>query len=346
MPTQQESNTSILTELYKYSPSAIVELYTLDLSPIATYYGITVGNSYYYFHNGINEKATNTSVKWGSPELTFLPRSIQLEGIQTSTAGEVPRPTLTVGNHDLFFSNLCKSYANLVGAKVTRTRTFVKFLNATNFISGTNPTADPQAKFPEDVFNIDRVVEEIPGTMTFELAPAWDVEGVMLPRRQVVANHCPWTYKDDPCNWGVQGVVSFNNATGTAGTQTGVFYGVPTTTNGSGKGAKLRVKIGTVSTLYSNAANSVSISTPGYGYTVGNTLTVAGSYLGSGAGNLTVTITAITGTTKYYNENDLIVTDVNNDKCGKRHTSCILRFGTKALPFGGFPSAGLFGKPL
>jgi phage-related protein len=64
-----------------------------------------------------------------------------------------------------------------------------------------NPTADPNAKFPDDVYVIDRMSEDIPGQITYELAPAWDVEGVQLPRRQVVANICPWVYKTDPCNW-------------------------------------------------------------------------------------------------------------------------------------------------
>ncbi|MFZ9998262.1 MAG: hypothetical protein ACO3G3_02690, partial [Candidatus Nanopelagicaceae bacterium] len=31
-----------------------------------------------------------------------------------------------------------------------------------------------------------------------------------------------------------------------------------------------------------------------------------------------------------------------SDQCGKRLTSCRLRFGTSTLPFGGFPGANLF----
>jgi phage-related protein len=32
----------------------------------------------------------------------------------------------------------------------------------------------------------------------------------------------------------------------------------------------------------------------------------------------------------------------NNDQCGKRLTSCRLRFGLSTLPFGAFPGANLF----
>ena len=42
--------------------------------------------------------------------------------------------------------------------------------------------------------------------------------------------------------------------------------------------------------------------------------------------------------TDYYDANDDEVTDVADDVCGKRLTSCQLRFGsTSRLPFGGFP---------
>lgn len=40
----------------------------------------------------------------------------------------------------------------------------------------------------------------------------------------------------------------------------------------------------------------------------------------------------------YWNENDEVVATANLDKCGKRLTSCQLRFGADTrLPFGGFP---------
>lgn len=532
MPTQQESNSSILAELYKYNPSALIELYELDLSPLQEYYtskGFPIATTKYYFHNGYNERfgTINAEVKWGNPEVTYLARPIQMEGIQVSSAGEIPRPSLTVSNQDLFFSALSKAYSKLVGAKITRTRTFVKFLNSSNFqtrnillnteafnswtvlantavtanattapngtltadklyestitssahgvqqtistsysgnicisihlkaserinatllflnkantqngktfnlqtgvvnpltrgtvlnsgiqnvgngwyrcwivvpistgvttpsiaiytdndadpnaatfvgspVSGIfvwgaqaeivtnltptlyqevgavagNPTADPNAKFPDDVYFIDRVSEEIPGQMTFELAPAWDIEGIMLPRRQVVANICPWTYKKSPCSWSVKGIVA-GTVGGTASATTGT-YNYVTTTGGTGTGAKLKVVINTGSQLYSTGS-TVTVATPGTGYSIGDVLTVAGTSLGgTTSNNLTFTLTAITAP-NYYDANDLVVTDAAQDQCGKRFTSCKIRFGSRTLPFGGFPSAGLYGKPI
>jgi len=347
MPTQQESNSSILNEIYKYNPSAIIELFELDLTPLQEYYtskGVPIATTNYYFHNGYNERygTINQEVKWGNPEITYTARPIQIEGLLVSSAGETPRPTLTVANHDLFFTQACKAYANLVGAKIRRVRTFVKFLNASNFTAG-NPSADPQAKFPDDVYNIDRMSESIPGQVTFELSSAWDVEGIMLPRRQIVANICPWTYKSDPCTWSVSGAVTVGSLSGTAtGTATTYTQVATTKITGSGSGAKLTVVKSGAGTY-----TSATVSNPGTGYTVGNTIKVLGTALGGAtpANDLTVTITEVTGS-KFFDADDLIVSTASEDVCGKRLTSCKIRFGTRALPFGGFPSAGLYGKPI
>jgi len=43
---------------------------------------------------------------------------------------------------------------------------------------------------------------------------------------------------------------------------------------------------------------------------------------------------------KYFDVNDNSTTAAN-DQCGKRYTSCALRFTSGNLPFGGFPGARL-----
>jgi len=46
--------------------------------------------------------------------------------------------------------------------------------------------------------------------------------------------------------------------------------------------------------------------------------------------------------TAYFNANDQSVTTLEQDVCGKRLSSCKLRFGEFAeLPYGGFPASGL-----
>lgn len=55
-----------------------------------------------------------------------------------------------------------------------------------------NPTADPDEEFPPEVWYIDRKASETNQSIQFELASALDLNGVMLPRRQIVANYCSW----------------------------------------------------------------------------------------------------------------------------------------------------------
>jgi lambda family phage minor tail protein L len=263
MPTQAQI-TKVLTELYKYTPSTLLEMFELDFAPIEEYYNSITEpdpfptNRRYRFHNSTNERAQDINlsgidVVWQG--ITYEARPIEFSGLEITSAGQVPKPNLTIANLDRLLTEDIIEFAGMVNVKVLRKRTFVKFIDAVNFIGGTNPTADPNAYFPTDVFRIDRMSDMNAEKVTFELSPAWDVEGVQLPRRQVIANVCPWKYKSDPCNW------------------------VP----------------------------------------------VAG---------------------KYYNSNDYIVSTAGEDQCGKRLKSCKLRFGEKILPYGGFPSAGLYGEPL
>ena len=81
-----------------------------------------------------------------------------------------------------------------------RKRTLAKYLDAVNFTAG-NPDADPNQAFMDDVFFIDRKATENKVLVEFELAVAFDVQGVQLPRRQIIQNVCPWKYKGPECGY-------------------------------------------------------------------------------------------------------------------------------------------------
>lgn len=112
-----------------------------------------------------------------------------------------------------------------------------------------NPTADPTAALPDDIYYIDRKSSENKVLIEFELAANFDLAGVMLPKRTLIQNVCTWKYRGTECGY--------------AGTS-------------------------------------------------------------------------------YFDANDLSVGTVGADVCGKRLTSCKARFGSAAeLPYGGFPAVGL-----
>lgn len=63
-------------------------------------------------------------------------------------------------------------------------------------------TSDPEAYFEDDIYFIDQKSTETNLFIEFALAPAWDVEGIKLPRREIIQNTCLWEYKgSDGCGY-------------------------------------------------------------------------------------------------------------------------------------------------
>ena len=235
---------SIQEQLYKLEPSAIIELFQLQLTEAVN--GV---DSTLYYHAGTNE-LTADIVFAG---ITYAATPIEVDGFEVTTKGTLPRPSMRVANANSAVSALLVLY-NPLNAKVTRIRTCKKFLDAVNF-SGGNPSADSSAKFEDEIWYIDRVANENPQVVEFELTSKLDLTNLALPRRQIV-EHCPWQYRGSECG-----------------------------------------------------------------------------YRG----------------TRYFDVNDSSVTSASADVCGKRISSCELRFPSgqgigprsRLLPFGGFPGARL-----
>jgi lambda family phage minor tail protein L len=187
---------TITAEIQKLAPSAIVELFVLDAT--------SFGGDVYRFHAGTN--GLQLRVVWQGN--TYEPFPVQATGFEFNGSGQLPRPKLVVSNVTGIITAMVLAYQDLLGAKLTRKRTMVKYLDAVNFPGGTNPTADPTAEFQDDVYFIDRKSAETREVVEFELAAAFDVNGVKLPRRQIVQNVCPWKYRGAEC--GYTGTQYFN----------------------------------------------------------------------------------------------------------------------------------------
>ncbi len=88
----------------------------------------------------------------------------------------------------------------VAGCKLTRIRTFARFLDAVNFPGG-NPAADPTQALPPEIWYIDRKAGEDGQTMSFEIAASLDLVAVKLPRRQFIQNCCTWVYRGADCGY-------------------------------------------------------------------------------------------------------------------------------------------------
>lgn len=178
--------------------NALVTMYELDATAL--------GGTVWRFHPGLNGLRAN--VVWQGNTYTAFP--IEASGFEVKANGPLPRPTLRASNITGQLSTLISQYRDLVGAKVTRRRTLAMYLDAANFDGG-NPTANPDAHFPDDVFYIDRKSKENGQLVEFELAAASDCAGVLLPNRAIIANTCMWTYKGAECGYAGGPVATWND---------------------------------------------------------------------------------------------------------------------------------------
>lgn len=65
----------------------------------------------------------------------------------------------------------------------------------------TNPDSDPNEFFPDEVYFITQKTQENLFSVDFELGSVFDLQGVKIPRRQVIANLCQWQYRGDGCGY-------------------------------------------------------------------------------------------------------------------------------------------------
>lgn len=163
-------------------PGVLVELYVLDLTPN--------GGTVYHWHNS-TQNGDNIINFQGDP---YFPYPIKAEGFELTTQGTLPRPKVSVSNLGGFVSALLRQYDDFVGCTVIRKRTFEQFLD-----DGATP--DATQEYPPDVYTIDRRSLETNSVVEFELSTKMDVERVMLPRRQIIANACQWIYRGPECGY-------------------------------------------------------------------------------------------------------------------------------------------------
>ena len=145
-------NASVFSSLQDINPSAIIELFTLQLST-----ALHGANTIYRFHAGSSLNANGQIVWDGNAYLRF---PIQATGFAFQK-GQLPRPMITISNATGLISSILLTVNetttgnDLTGATVTRIRTLAKFIDAVNFADETNATADPNAEFPQEIYAVD-----------------------------------------------------------------------------------------------------------------------------------------------------------------------------------------------
>lgn len=196
---------TIAAEIQSLSPTALVELFILDSTNLA-------GGTVLRFHAGTN--GLQQPVVWQGE--TYTPLPIEADGFDISSQGTLPRPKIRVANVQGLFSAAAAENEDLVGCKITRKRTFVRFLDAVNFPGGANEDADPHQELPDDVYYVEQKTNENRYVVEWELTSAFDLFGVQLPRRQIIQNTCMWRYRGPECGYAGTAYFDFNDQPCTA----------------------------------------------------------------------------------------------------------------------------------
>lgn len=114
---------AIKEDIQSLSPGAVVELFELDATNLP-------GGTVSYFHAGTSE--LSKPIVWQG--ITYSPLPVEASGFDISTNGTLPRPRFKVANVGGVFSAVARENEDLVGCKVTRRRTFAKYLDLVNLL--------------------------------------------------------------------------------------------------------------------------------------------------------------------------------------------------------------------
>ena len=229
----KKSIKSLMHELTNLTPSSLMTLFEIDFTNVVQSINSSLvkdsneiglfpnfeqgKENILRFHNNI--KVFNSYIIWQGK--TFFPAPIMAEGFEITSRGVLPSPTLSLSSQTeegiealSIIRRVIRKYGDIVGAKVTRIRTFAKFLDKNNFSDISSPDSqrgiyasnfpeeyepDPYAELPRDVFFVERKASEDKNSINYELSSSLDVEGVKLPRRVVTASKCGFTYRGCGC---------------------------------------------------------------------------------------------------------------------------------------------------
>jgi lambda family phage minor tail protein L len=176
-------------DISQLAPLEIVEMFVYDGSPIGD-------GTIFRWHPGTT--VAGMQITWQG--VIYEPFPIESTGFEMTSTGQLPRPTLRASNIGGVLGMFLRSVKDGLGARITRKRTLGKYLDAVNFPGG-NAYADPNTFFPDETFFISRKVSENPVFVEIELAVPFDVAGVQVPWRQVIAGTCQWVYRGPDCGY-------------------------------------------------------------------------------------------------------------------------------------------------
>lgn len=175
--------------LQSLTPGDLVTLYHLDLTPI--------GQATHYYFSPTNDDGTD--IVFNSQAYSYA--GVDITGVEWSAEGTPPSPKLYLPNAEKFAAALVVANDDLVGAKITRTRTFRQFLDGESM-------ADTAAVLSQETFTVEQKANMNKTFVEFVLRPIYDVGKRKLPGRLCLKSICMARYRD-----GSSGTFDYSGAT-------------------------------------------------------------------------------------------------------------------------------------
>lgn len=192
------------SELLDLEPDTLIELYELDLGE---------QDGLYRFHPGKNNLKDIMLRDKNGVLQTYFALPIESSGFESRGDGQLPRPKLLIANPQGVITDAIKRRSDLVGNTIIRKRIFLKYLDNENFPNNFNPFAipDPESRFDDDIFSINRKIQENKYYVEFELVSPLELEGVKIPARTMIADYCGWQYRGAGCLYGKRDDFNYQN---------------------------------------------------------------------------------------------------------------------------------------
>lgn len=172
----------IRQESQKPETDNLIELFSLDLTKL--------GGDIYFF---IASSYRLTEITGDPGEVifqgnTYVPFDMIADGFELDGKGSSPTPKIKFSLTNPLLTGYINAFEDLIGATITRIKTYKKFLD-------TEPTANPSAHFPLEIYRVERKASENRIQVEFELSSVMDQRGAELPGRTITTFYCPWRYR-------------------------------------------------------------------------------------------------------------------------------------------------------
>lgn len=156
-------------------------------------------NEFFPFHAGTN--GLDNPIIFGG--ISYAPIPCEIDAIETNSLNRISRPEIRISNVNYQISQLLRRKNDFKNAKLVRVKTFLRFIDDSNFDGGQNPygAPDPNAEISRDTFVIFQKKAENKTFVAFELSSSFDLADQTTPNRTILARYCPFQYRGKGCGY-------------------------------------------------------------------------------------------------------------------------------------------------